>query len=1086
MNTIKRILIGFALLYGLFVLSLIGLSDLSKSSGPQVSTFSGEEEISIDARQTAFQPLLIAPYKTYNAFLSDIKESAFDFTSVGGSWIEETPQGTNLEGYIRFEVDEKWSEWLKLEGEKDVYEEDRQVAMASTNPAQAMQYKFVMYGDGISTPSVKDIEWTYIRSHETKSITPTPVPAYGGSGIESYATYLALNVSKKKVIQRSSWGANEDYRYLENNTSDPVLLEVSDKYYDNYKNELKYKRVVGEDSTGDQYKWPLQYPVKVDKIIIHHTASTGNLSNPAQAIRDMYYYHAVTRGWGDIGYNYIIDTSGNIYEGRYGGEGVVGAHAGGANTGSIGIAVLGNYEDSPVPEKVVTSISEFIAEKAKINKIDPVGKSSFRGEFSNNIIGHRDVMSTACPGEYLYDKLAVIRSLAKKYMNATVERYKKDYAFIDDSDVYYIELKPDEEKKITLKLENIGKKTWGKDTFLVVDKNPSFEGVIGFEKIDSIKLAKMKESSVAPGKDASFTFTVRGGKRGGMVDMTFTPVVNGKVKTRDSVSIPLVVQQVDYTYKLLDSKFPPEVMEKGEEFKGWIKLQNTGNITWRKKGDNTVLIGTDHPRDRLSEFFSGNKSRIATLKEEEVAPGETGVFEFSIKAPTKPGYYKEYFSPVVEGVTWMKDTGTYFETTVAEGAIAAEIGEISAKADWEKGKKYVGRIAIRNMGTVEWKNSDISVSFLKDNDLTITQAKLVEEKVAPGKVGTISFVGQVSTKETLGTKNLLVNVKYKKQKLTKVPIRMKYKVVSAIVSKPNSPAKTSSNKASSSTKKASGAEEDIRVKLSFSGNPKITSTGFYEIYGGSSLLTVIGEKAVEVKYENSKYKIITSTKTYTSSSPVRFVPKDGAIMEIENFENRPEWKQSLNDNTYRGVLEVRQDDGKLIVINELPLEDYLKGLGEVSGTEPYEKVKAILIAARSYAYYYVTSDEKFPGKPYNLDDDPDVSQKYIGYGFEQRAPTIKKAVEETKGEVVTLNGVVVKTPYFSQSDGTKTKSAKEVWNWNASYLVSVDDSACDGTYWAGHGVGMSGCGARGMANSGSDYIEILEHYYTGTFVSDLY
>ena len=133
--------------------------------------------------------------------------------------------------------------------------------------------------------------------------------------------------------------------------------------------------------------------------------------------------------------------------------------------------------------------------------------------------------------------------------------------------------------------------------------------------------------------------------------------------------------------------------------------------------------------------------------------------------------------------------------------------------------------------------------------------------------------------------------------------------------------------------------------------------------------------------------------------------------------------------------------------------------------------------------YYTLESEKYPGKPYNLDDNPDSSQKYIGYGFEMRAPNITKAVNETKGQIVTYNGQLIKTPYFNQSDGTKTKSGLEVFKWDLPYLVSVDDSYCKADKFLGHGVGLSGCGATGMANLGFTYKQILQHYYTGTQIS---
>ena len=105
----------------------------------------------------------------------------------------------------------------------------------------------------------------------------------------------------------------------------------------------------------------------------------------------------------------------------------------------------------------------------------------------------------------------------------------------------------------------------------------------------------------------------------------------------------------------------------------------------------------------------------------------------------------------------------------------------------------------------------------------------------------------------------------------------------------------------------------------------------------------------------------------------------GTLVRVNNWKRTPTWDKSglLNDNIFRGKLEARIEEGKLILINELPLEDYLAGLAEVSNGDPTEKVRTIIVAARSYALYYTGTDRKFPGKLYDASDDPDVFQKYL-------------------------------------------------------------------------------------------------------------
>ena len=96
-----------------------------------------------------------------------------------------------------------------------------------------------------------------------------------------------------------------------------------------------------------------------------------------------------------------------------------------------------------------------------------------------------------------------------------------------------------------------------------------------------------------------------------------------------------------------------------------------------------------------------------------------------------------------------------------------------------------------------------------------------------------------------------------------------------------------------------------------------------------------------------------------------------------------------------------------------------------------------------------------------------------------------EAVNDTVGQVLTYNGKLIKAPYFSSDDG-KTKSAFEVWGWDEPYLVSVDDPYCKGKPLSGHVVGMSGCGAHGMAENGSTYKEILKYYYKNIEITKIW
>ena len=109
-------------------------------------------------------------------------------------------------------------------------------------------------------------------------------------------------------------------------------------------------------------------------MIIHH-ADTANFNDPVLEMRSIYYFHAITRGWGDIAYNYLVDFMGNVYEGRVGGEDAVGCHAEGYNAGSCGICLMGRFfEDATTPEmhNAIVWISSWAA-----RNLDPAGDAPF-------------------------------------------------------------------------------------------------------------------------------------------------------------------------------------------------------------------------------------------------------------------------------------------------------------------------------------------------------------------------------------------------------------------------------------------------------------------------------------------------------------------------------------------------------------------------------------------------------------------------------------------------------------------------------------------------------------------------------------
>lgn len=629
---------------------------------------------------------------------------------------------------------------------------------------------------------------------------------------------------KVKIISRQEWGADEEITIEETEnrkqetdgnreTGNGEHLEEPSEIQEE---DLEIERVVTHDEQGREYTWPLQYAKKIKFIVMHHTGLPNELpDDPEQEMRNIFRSHTIFRKWGDIGYHYVIDRDGKIYEGRKGGSKVIGGHAQPVNKVSVGISLMGNYDEEELPAPMLASTIALLDQLIKQYKINPLGKTLYKGKIYPNIHGHMDNSPKRDPGKFFNQKFPYIRQILSYY------RSKKKKA------------------------------------------NPP--------KYNFTPIGRRELIAALPDEDTAFT----------------------------------------------------------------IRLKNTGEVMWRR---NTYLENSADVS--LPRVF-------AKLENKRVKPGGLGVFSGEIPAQTSSAWLSGMNLPSV---------------------------------------------------------------------------------------------------------NLVINGTLRPKKEIPIPVMVEFK------------------------------EKPVRVALSFARKkPEFRSAEGMKLYEGGKLIHQFkkNEIVTVAALKAGGYRVRTKEKKFDLKNPPRLRARNNGILELVNFENRPAWNQSLNDNFFRGVLEIQKVDGKLTVINELPLEDYLKGIAEVSNSDPIEKIKTIIILSRSYAKYYRDIGQKFPGKPFHLDDNPDHTQKYVGYGLELRSPNIVAAVNATKGKIVTYQKQPVITPYFNQSDG-RTRSAQEVWGWtHTPYLQSVQDTFCGTTELKGHGVGVSGCGATELAKQGKTAEEIIKYYMPG-------
>jgi flagellar hook assembly protein FlgD len=159
--------------------------------------------------------------------------------------------------------------------------------------------------------------------------------------------------------------------------------------------------------------------------VVHHTAGTNSYTKAQSAaiVRGIERYHVLANGWNDIGYNFLVDKYGQVFEGRRGGidKNVVGAHAQGFNTGSTGVAVLGTYTSARISTAARAALVRILAWRLDVAHVDPLSKLTWKSggnpEFPAGtavnlraVSGHRDTGPTSCPGGALYAQLPGIAS----------------------------------------------------------------------------------------------------------------------------------------------------------------------------------------------------------------------------------------------------------------------------------------------------------------------------------------------------------------------------------------------------------------------------------------------------------------------------------------------------------------------------------------------------------------------------------------------------------------------------------------------------------------------------------------------------
>ena len=324
------------------------------------------------------------------------------YGAVGVTWEQgQSLADSKIKVKVRYQQQGGWSKWTKIAQDDDHGPDAGSAEAAGTRPGTDA----MLVGDvdqvqvKINTKRIvpSDLRLSVISPGEATSTkrerpaldtgedtdvpAPPPVddeePAYPSTEEDpSIALQAAAYTPRPKIFSRAQWGADERLR------------DTSSLHY-------------GEVHAG----------------FVHHTVN-ANEYTAAQVpgiLRSIYAYHTRSRGWSDVGYNYLVDRFGRIWEGRAGGidRAVVGAHTLGYNDDAFAASAIGNFETARPSAAMVEAYGALFAWKLSLHGVSASSTKQFVTSKSFQAInGHRDAGSTACPGKYLYAQIPKIRQLA--------------------------------------------------------------------------------------------------------------------------------------------------------------------------------------------------------------------------------------------------------------------------------------------------------------------------------------------------------------------------------------------------------------------------------------------------------------------------------------------------------------------------------------------------------------------------------------------------------------------------------------------------------------------------------------------------
>lgn len=362
-------------LIGVTTLLLLALTGAAALAAISPATLAQAQKPDLQNRELRVELPLIAraPHSFTSAIIEVPLTNVEPFLAVGAAWLA-APVDVSLRGSVDGVI---WSQWWLFHIDEDSrsFGGEQMSALLSLNRQTRFVQLRVTAKDG--APGVPMVRLNFI----SPGATTRPMQKRIQETMNEETQQTATKYPKPPVVTRTEWGCPD-----------------------------------GQSTTHGTLSY-----TTVTHLIVHHTFEPRDAPGGdwAAAVRSVWNFHVFSNGWADVGYNYLIDPNGVIYEGRAGGDNVVGAHFSGVNGNTMGVVLIGDFTNAVPTAPALASLKKILAWKADQRALDPAGQRlhAASGLTLQVISGHRDgPRSTECPGNAFYPHLPTLRADVKNLL----------------------------------------------------------------------------------------------------------------------------------------------------------------------------------------------------------------------------------------------------------------------------------------------------------------------------------------------------------------------------------------------------------------------------------------------------------------------------------------------------------------------------------------------------------------------------------------------------------------------------------------------------------------------------------------------